>query len=1347
MKTKLLLSLALFAALAARAADGTKFSAVPETASLQSSNTLLVNVTETNSAGALVPRTRTITASNLLEGLQTLPNWPAAGSGTGQTNWPYTAITNEPWIENGQVAADLPALTSTNPVFSALRIFDLSSGFPQPGVLMLLPDGTLNQRTQPPGLDLGLATNLPYSGLSETAKTAITNAGAGAVSVSTIQSVMSTNGLGGVALLKASGIVSNFSILADTDDGRGAALSNAFSTATSGDCVYVGPGSYHTASNSPAKDGVNWWLAPGATVYGSRVIDDISGAKTFSISGAGIFQATNYYATVFLTNLNSLVSIHCKQIRHAGVVAAAGFEVGDAQVTCFAEDSIVSDLYDAVWNASGGWSGQGRVFVHASKIIGGNNGIELDGGQSYISADYVVGGAGGAAPTLNLLGGTNFVHIARIDCTNSTQANRLDGGKNVIVADRIVGGVVYVGGTSLINGATIGGSQLNQPPITSTAADDLTLQNCILDAAHASTTTSIQGHPTTDHTVKVAGSLSYTADKPPTAHVVLMSPWTQKYIGDGGGLTNLPSGSGTSGTGYVARVTDYLAQPFNVTNTVMAVISDSHGYVWPEIFTNLPAWHGLKAFTNATIGGTITASTNSSLTAASGTNVFYASVLPWLSNAAPAGTTVILWFGHGTVDQITTIGAEYPITTYITIYSNLFTDLRNRASTNGWRLVIARPSMVMQGTAGTNTTVGDSNFEPLWINNNWLARAPTNLVDFVPDFYRLLPDDNDLEFWDSIGGHPNTNRSKALQADLVDRTFRGQAPARPAPFTMERLGNRWEFRNTTDGTIAAKLYSSGNWSQVRGSFDGMFDGPTISGNSSGGIFTGHPNGGVALTLIGRTNQTVALLQLQAYNGASALDLYQNGDIVANSGKAIFFNHRVLSGGSIQFTNSANKKIDLVLGSNGQLEIQDTLNIYGAGPAYPLLYIQPTNSRVATLGTMSAYRGFIRSNSVAGSSLTVSSDILEMNGTPVTLPTAVAVRGKPYTLVNLSGANATIARTSSQTINGVAADFSMVPGESVSVVSDDTNWLVSAWYSPSVKAGQFNTVTPTNGISNASGSNYFGGNVTFNIAPVGDGNGLTNIGLAAGVSGVLGQTHGGAGTVAGILKADGGGLVSAATAETDYTTPTFVNNATNDLYIALSNIIRFATNSLVITSNQISYVNGSQVVGSMVLDGVTTPHLFTTQTNKILATDANGEITAANAPLSSLNTNNASGLTNLGSAGFSWNLKTALNNVTNYYMSFTGAVYQTIPLTNNCLITAATGVPGAAATVKFIAQGGNYQVWWPTNYTTISTNLCTLGTTNWSMTVTNGKVGFLSIAAFEGQYPSNFVVTPKIADYP
>jgi len=44
--------------------------------------------------------------------------------------------------------------------------------------------------------------------------------------------------------------------------------------------------------------------------------------------------------------------------------------------------------------------------------------------------------------------------------------------------------------------------------------------------------------------------------------------------------------------------------------------------------------------------------------------------------------------------------------------------------------------------------------------------------------------------------------------------------------------------------------------------------------------------------------------------------------------------------------------------------------------------------------------------------------------------------------------------------------------------------------------------------------------------------LTNIPLGAG-TGVVGATHGGAGTVTGLLKADGAGNVSAATAGTDY----------------------------------------------------------------------------------------------------------------------------------------------------------------------------------------------------------------------
>jgi hypothetical protein len=78
------------------------------------------------------------------------------------------------------------------------------------------------------------------------------------------------------------------------------------------------------------------------------------------------------------------------------------------------------------------------------------------------------------------------------------------------------------------------------------------------------------------------------------------------------------------------------------------------------------------------------------------------------------------------------------------------------------------------------------------------------------------------------------------------------------------------------------------------------------------------------------------------------------------------------------------------------------------------------------------------------------EVLVFNNTSLTftLPSAVTMRvGKSLTIKNLHSTALTVARTSSQTIDGAASDDSLVQYESVTYTSDGANWVITSRYLP------------------------------------------------------------------------------------------------------------------------------------------------------------------------------------------------------------------------------------------------------------------------------------------------------------
>ena len=100
--------------------------------------------------------------------------------------------------------------------------------------------------------------------------------------------------------------------------------------------------------------------------------------------------------------------------------------------------------------------------------------------------------------------------------------------------------------------------------------------------------------------------------------------------------------------------------------------------------------------------------------------------------------------------------------------------------------------------------------------------------------------------------------------------------------------------------------------------------------------------------------------------------------------------------------------------------------------------------VTALFTTSAVSDVIVVTTQAGNYTVLTTDnLVIVSGTfTITLPTAVGVTGKPYTVKKTdSGTTTTIATTASQTIDGATTRTILVQYESVTMVSDGSNWHV------------------------------------------------------------------------------------------------------------------------------------------------------------------------------------------------------------------------------------------------------------------------------------------------------------------
>ena len=132
--------------------------------------------------------------------------------------------------------------------------------------------------------------------------------------------------------------------------------------------------------------------------------------------------------------------------------------------------------------------------------------------------------------------------------------------------------------------------------------------------------------------------------------------------------------------------------------------------------------------------------------------------------------------------------------------------------------------------------------------------------------------------------------------------------------------------------------------------------------------------------------------------------------------------------------------------------------------------------------------------------------------------------------------------------------------------------------------------------------------------------------------------------------------------------------------------------------------------------------------------------------------NGSGLTNIQGSAFPITTATAVNQVTNFTLTFGSAPYYTFAASTNLYFTATSGGPGPVSwwITNSGAAGLIISVYFPTNALAGYTNDCTITGTNWIINLTNtssGRVLFLSAFKYGSANTFNDVVWNHIVTLP
>jgi hypothetical protein len=120
-----------------------------------------------------------------------------------------------------------------------------------------------------------------------------------------------------------------------------------------------------------------------------------------------------------------------------------------------------------------------------------------------------------------------------------------------------------------------------------------------------------------------------------------------------------------------------------------------------------------------------------------------------------------------------------------------------------------------------------------------------------------------------------------------------------------------------------------------------------------------------------------------------------------------------------------------------------------------------------------------------------------------------------------------------------------------------------------------------------------------------------------------------------------------------------------------------------------------------------------------------------------------GLTNLMSHAIGWRRQEPTSAATNLVVSLTNAISVSIVATNNVHLTFSDPRPGAAVGVFIRASGDARSVSWPTNLVTLSTNGFAVSGTNWTVSVPQNRVLYVSAAQHVNTDATNRVIGPVL----
>lgn len=394
------------------------------------------------------------------------------------------------------------------------------------------------------------------------------------------------------------------------------------------------------------------------------------------------------------------------------------------------------------------------------------------------------------------------------------------------------------------------------------------------------------------------------------------------FVGDGGGLTNVPGGSGISPTNTPA-VGDILQ--FTSATTAKAVtnqptwansdlivpsktifmflgdsLTDTNGYtnaIWPNVLVTNKAYLGLKGVWYGGITGQgFIQNTNVWFGTLGYTNqtFYYTNFgLNYITNTAAPGDTVVLWDATGVNDFY----VQGWTNNYIAAKSNFYASVKAREGINGVHYKIFPWTVTTHAELPFSELVESSKF--LW--NNWV-RTETNLVDGVVDVAEAVPNQWSTNYGFGDGIHYNEAGHRIIAA-LADKSARHESSRLPV-YTYQASTN--QQTRADNGRLLLKIRGDATMLRLRAKPSEttvLYPGP----DDNDALYA-QPGSTTTRAIVaqGNTNQTATVLSVQSHLGVEGFGAHANGGVIVagtltNSGGAI----RSFSGGAGPFITLQN----------------------------------------------------------------------------------------------------------------------------------------------------------------------------------------------------------------------------------------------------------------------------------------------------------------------------------------------------------------------------------------------------------------------------------------------------------